>query len=593
MRLFNRWLLAAAAACLVAPAPVARAQEASLAVVPSKAPIVVQLNGYERARDRLGKFLGNSLPDVAPKLAKQVDDALREVTQGRDLKGLVKDGRIYVAVADLASLTDQPQVVVLLPVSSYKEFTNGFLKDDEKKSLKGEQGYDSVKLENQEDTFYLVDRKNYVAATNDKDLAKGLAKGDDAGLGKALSKETAQAFLAQDVSAYVNLQMINKQYGAQIKQFKALIDLALQGGGGMGLDKKQAEKAKQIFNGLLQVLDDGTAAVIGLDFRPEGANLHLSAQFRADSETNDFLKQLKPSALGELGGLPGGRMMYTASNFDPNKSKFLTALAQSALAEDMDEDAGKGIKEAIKDLSEAGRIYEVAMMKSLSDGMEVYEYKDGPKAVAAMTKMFKSLSKSGSFANVPLKDKPVLKQDAETVGGLKLNLVKFSFDFDKAVENLPEQIRESTKATMMKVAGEKTNVWYGNNGNQVIVVTGKDFTEARTALEEFQKQTNPLQSDESFAVTRKQLPKDATMLMLGDTARFLEAAMSMIKESAAGVPGFPGGGIPDLKAPKGKPAYFGAAVVMKDGHTGLDVFVPTTAVQQVRKMFAPLIDGDN
>jgi len=57
--------------------------------------------------------------------------------------------------------------------------------------------------------------------------------------------------------------------------------------------------------------------------------------------------------------------------------------------------------------------------------------------------------------------------------------------------------------------------------------------------------------------------------------------------------GFPGGGIPELKAPKGKPAFFGVAVTMKNEYTSFDMFVPVTAIQQVRKMFAPLIDGDN
>lgn len=592
MKSFRGWLIAVfAGVALTASRPVL-AQDSSLAVVPAKSPIVLQMNGFEKARDRLGKFLGNSLPDIAPKLAKQIDDGLQEVTNGRDLKGLVKDGRIYFVFADLASLGgDQPIVAVFVPVTSAKEFTDGFLKEAEKKSLKKEDGFDSVKMESQEDPFYLVDRKNYLAITNDKDLAKDLSKGGD-GLAKALPKDTADAFLSQDVSAYVNLRAINKQYGPQIKGFKAILDLGLQGGG-MGIDKKQAELIKQMFNGFLSVLDDGTGAVLGFDFRPEGVNIHLSAQFAADSGTNDFLKSLKPATLAQLGALPSGRIMYIASNFDASKSKTLQALMIEGLAADEDEDASKGIAEAVKELADADRTIDLTMMRTLAEGAEIGEYKDGAKAFAAMMKVFKSLTKTGSVGNVPLKDKPVIKENAETLGDWKFNSIKFSFDFDKAVEELPEQLREATKASMMKLAGDKTNVWIGVKGNKVISVTGKDWSDAKAALEEIQKGANPLDQEPSYAVTRKQLPADATMLFMADTSRFIEEAMSMVRDMAAGVPGFPGGGIPDIKAPKGKPAYFGAAIVMKNQHVGFDLFVPTTAVQQVRKMFAPLIDGDN
>src|SRR5437660_10171833 len=70
-----RWAWIAGFLIALAPAaPSVQAQEASLNLVPANAPIVVQMNGFDKARNRLGKFLGNALPDLAPKLAKQIDD---------------------------------------------------------------------------------------------------------------------------------------------------------------------------------------------------------------------------------------------------------------------------------------------------------------------------------------------------------------------------------------------------------------------------------------------------------------------------------------------------------------------------------------
>lgn len=590
-----RWLLAVSAGMLIALTGTARAQEMSLNMVPAKAPIVVQLNGLENARNRLGKLLGNALPDLAPKLAKQMDDGLKQLAEGRDLKSISKNGRIYFVISDLNNLFENPQAAILVPVSGYGDFKESFLKEDERKSLKkDDDGFDSVKVEGKEEPYFIVDRKNYVVLTADKNLAKSYAKGDEAGLNKAVSKSTVEAFVGQDISIYVNLKEINKQYGAQIRGLKSLLDLGLMGGG-MGIDKKQIEMIKQVFNGFLQIMEDGVAVVFGFDFRPEGANIRFMVQFGADSETNSFLKKLKPAALKEIGSLPGGLLTYSASNFDMNLSKTLSTIMKTALADDENEDAKKIIQDALKELSDNNRAFELTGANIITGGLQVAEYKDSAKAVASELKMYKAMSKTSTMGGLPLKDKPVIKENAETVGELKLHSVNLSFDFDKAVQEVPEQVKEATRAMLMKTAGEKSTLWFGSTNNKVIQVHAKDWTEAKDLLSKFLENKDPLDKDESFQITRKQLPVEATIVVMADSARFIQAMLDMVKEmfEMMPIPGLPGGALPMLKAPKGKPAYFGIAIVLKDEYASFDFFVPVTAVQQVRKMFAPLIDMDN
>ena len=592
MKMLSRGLLAVIV-CVAALPRLASAQDA-LAIVPGSAPIVVQVNGYEKARDRLGKLLGNALPDIAPKLVKQMDDGIRDMLDGRDLKAVSKDGRVFLVLTDLASLSDKPEYALIVPVSSVKEFKDSFLKEDERKALKKNgEGIESVKFDGKEDTTFFVDRKDHVIITNDADVAQSFVKPADKNLGAVLSKGTAAAFLAQDLSVFVNLKLVNKQYGAQIRGFKAIIDLTLQGGGGMGLDKKQIDLAKGLINSLISLFDDGVAAVLGVDFRPEGGNLNFTAQFASDSETNDFLKKMKPAAMKQLGTLPGGLLMYSASNFDASASKTLSAIMQNALADDEDEEARAGIKAALKEMAANERIVSLSASSSIGSSLEVSEYKDGPNAVAATLKLFKSISKSGTFGNVPLKKAPVIKENAETLGNFKFNSVSFDYDFDKAVEMLPEGIRDATRATMVRMVGDKPTMYFGSSGNTVIQISAKDWASAKASIESYLKGGNPLDKDEGFLSARKQLPADATMLMMGDSARVIEMLMDLVRDQAANVPGFPGGGIPDLKAPKGKPAYFGASIALKSEYASFDLFIPVTAVQQVRKMFAPLIDGDN
>jgi len=140
--------------------------------------------------------------------------------------------------------------------------------------------------------------------------------------------------------------------------------------------------------------------------------------------------------------------------------------------------------------------------------------------------------------------------------------------------------------------GETPTLWFGVSGIKMLSVTGTDWKEAKGSLEAYLKPADPLERDESFIGTRKQLPADISYLFAADSARFIQAVMDMVRETAGGLPGF-GGGIPELKAPKGKPAYSGMALTMKDEIFAFDVFIPVVAVQQVRKMLAPLIEGDN
>jgi len=586
------WLWAVAVVGLLASAGMASAQNASLGLVPSSSPIVIQVNGIDKARDRLGKLLGNAVPDLAPKLIKQIDDAIKEVSEGRDLKPIVKDARVYVVVSDLAELPDSPKIAIHLPITGYTEFKNSFLKEDERKSLKkNDGGYDSIKVEGIEEPINLVERKEYLILTNDADVAKSYVKGAGDNLAKTLSRETAQAFLGQDASVYVNLKMINKEYGAKIKGFKALLDLGL-GAGGMGINKRQGEMIKMMFNSLLSLLDDGEALVLGFDFRPEGANLRFLTQFASDTETNLFLKKLKPASLKDIGALSSGQLVYSISNFDLTTSKTMAAMMKEAQADDEDEDAKKAIEAAVKELMEIGQIQTISAGNQLNSMFSMTEFKDGAKANAAMLKMFKAMTKTGSYAGVPFKDKPVIKEGAETIGDYKMTQIRFAYDFDKAVESLPETAREGTKNAMIKTMGETPTLWFGVSGNKMLSVTGTDWKEAKGSLEAYLKPADPLERDESFIGTRKQLPADISYLFAADSARFIQAVMDMVRETAGGLPGF-GGGIPELKAPKGKPAYSGMALTMKDEIFAFDVFIPVVAVQQVRKMLAPLIEGDN
>ena len=97
---------------------------------PAKVPIVLQLNGPERIRERLTKMIGALPPAEAKLITNQLEAGWKTAFTGRKLTAVPKDGRVFVVIHELARFGDDtPPVSVLIPVTSYQEFRATFLTD--------------------------------------------------------------------------------------------------------------------------------------------------------------------------------------------------------------------------------------------------------------------------------------------------------------------------------------------------------------------------------------------------------------------------------------------------------------------------------
>src|SRR5262249_4839121 len=140
-------------------------------------------------------------------------------------------------------------------------------------------------------------------------------KGDT--LASKLDKALASKLLDADVSAYVDVKAITKQYGDEIDSFKALMDQAIQQFQTTGmLDKSQLDMVKRLYDGLFQLVEDSEGFVASLEFRPEGYMLRLHTQVGEKSKTNEVLRTFKPAALEGLTKLPTGQMSYITGTAD-------------------------------------------------------------------------------------------------------------------------------------------------------------------------------------------------------------------------------------------------------------------------------------
>jgi hypothetical protein len=584
----------ALAAGTTAAAPAPDTGKNAVLPYPAKAPVVVQVNGLEQVRDRLGKALTAAAPDLAPKLNKEIDDALKQALQGRHLSAVAK-GRLFLVVHDVSKIADdEPAVSLLVPVADYKAFRESFLTAEEKKSFeKGKDGVDTVKSSaaGNEMTVYLVDLKDYVAVTPDKATADTYAGKYTRAETKEMGAELAASFLAADVSLFVNLDLINDLYGEQIRQFKTLTDFALgqaqMGGMIPGLGKKQIEAFKTIANGIFQGLEDCRGLVVAAELRPEGANVRIQARFADDTPTGRMLRSETPTPLSGLQALPRGLTIYVGSKIGKSFTDVFKALAQEFAAADDDEKGAAALERLMADLAAAGPQGEYAANAPPETNLTVAAYKDPAKAVAAQTKLYQSLDAGSRMANIVLKEKPKVTEAAQTEGGFSFTEVRLHFDFEASVKDLPEPVKESTLATMKRAAKEKTAMWIGTDGKVVLTLTAKDWAAAKKVLDDYRGGKAGVGSVPGFALTRKNLPAEASMIGLAETGEMIQALADQLKALADNIPGFPvplGG----VKAPKGEPTYLGLALTLKRETATVDVFVPGAAMNVAVKMLAPL-----
>jgi hypothetical protein len=578
-------LVMALAASAGAREPTAAGDQSSLAAVPADTPIVVQLRGFERVKERAAATIRTAAPDLGPMIIMQLDQHLKSVLQGRDLKGAAKDGPIFIAFPTLDKLAeggDEAAPAVLVRVNNYAAFRDGIFTEEERKSIQRDPaGYEMATVGDK--TVCLLDRKPFAVLTPNRSLATAYARAgrSDKGLAGKLSKAVAGRLLDSDVAAYVDLAAVNKQFGDQIKAFRQLMEFAMQqaeAAGTPGLDKTQIEQAKNVFNVLFQIIDDGTALIAAADFRPQGLALHLETRFGAETKTNQSLLKLKPGKLDEVGTLPAGDMIYAQTEMDENTTKLLGGLANQ-----LGGAGGEAMLKTLGDLQAAGPQGSISAVSFPTAGITVARFRDPARAVAATTKMFQALEADSTFQNLVLKGKPEFRADAEKHRGFTLNHVTVRYDIDKMLEKqVPdENMRAAMKDAMKKLLGESVQTWYGTDGKVVVTLTGTDWASARQRLDDY-LDGKSIAKDASYQQVRRELPAEESMIALIDAPRFAVTMGEYITTMLKGMPvPFP---VPTLKPVKpGAPAFIGMTLTLRPEEGSVDLFLPGSSVHAVRK----------
>ncbi|MFO0808428.1 MAG: hypothetical protein U0746_07380 [Gemmataceae bacterium] len=577
---YSRWLAAAtlcAFAAVTSAAPVTGVSaDSPLSAVPAQAPIVIHVRGVERVKERLNAMLKEAVPDFAPIIGALAESKLTDLLNGRSFAGVEKTGPIFVALLEMPAGDADPAVAVIAKVTKYADFRDGMLVDDEKKSVKSDPaGFEKATVKDKD--FYFLNKGAYAVMTPSKDVATLMMK-PQPGLDGKLSADLAKKLTDNDLSVYVNMAAVNKTYGDSIKEGKDQFLALLDGVGGQ-IDKAQLESAKAVYSSIFQLIEDGKAFVIGVDFKPDGLAITLNTQVGSDTKTNELLKDVRPALLDEFGKLGSGYTTYSASQFGPAMLKRMSSMAYGMVPEG----AGrKAVEAAAEQMIAAGSLASYSSTNFPSQGLSVQSFKDPAKAVAAHVKMLEAIADGGVFQNAPTKGKPEIKADALDYKGFKLTYSRIVWDIDKMVEKVPNA-NDDTKEAMKKVLGSDVKTWFGTDGKLFISATAKDEAAAKAIIDAYLSGTKTLGSEAAYAVTRKNLPERASLIMLADANKFTQTMGDYMLKMIQSAP-LPIAVPKGIKPVQGKTSFLGFALTMQPENGGIDLFLPTTAVQEIRKV---------
>jgi hypothetical protein len=597
----SRWFQAAALVALLAVRPALAAPtdptRSSLGIVPAGSPIVVHIRGVEGLRDRVVAFLKNALPDVLPIIQPKIDEWIKDGINGRKVTGVPKDGPIFVVFTEVPKPgVEPPKMAILVTVSKFEEFRNGILTEDERKNIKSNGDVERTMIEGRE-PIYFVDRKTFAVVTPNEDLATTLAKKYDS-IESKVSKAQAAKLLGSDLGVYINLDPINKEYGEQIKTAKdGLKDFLDTLATSAGPQQKPAfELLKKLIGPSFQALEDSQGVLFTAEVRPTGVAFHAETELRPGSTTAVSLKGNKPSSFTELEKMPAQQMFYIGTETTPQLLEMLGGVLVGVAGE-KDERAMKAISVSLEQLAKAGPGMRIDSANVPTAGLQVWQFEDPAKAVAAQLKLAKSIDVGGTLGGGVLKEKPEIKENAEKYGLFTMTSVSLKWDIDKMMEQytagasgLGDDAKKQLAETLKKFLGDGIQYWFGTDSKVFVQVTAKDWATAEKLLDTYFKGGKTLGGTDTYRTIRKDLPAEGTMLILVDVVQYGALAVDVVKPLIGGVftlpPGFPG------KIDKDATGYVGVGVGLHSNHGTLDFVVSADAVKlSYKSFFAPFFGG--
>ena len=293
-------LLSAAAATLAAAGLTGTARADVAAQIPGDALFFVKVNDLRGTSDRLAQLANDfGIAAFNPDMGDPLGAAIREgkLTEGLDESG---DAAIYLMHDGGEDEPDDEDFVVLMPTTDFEAFVGNFegveMNDD---------GSASFDYEGEQVTA--VSRGGYVALSPGDTTTLMMEPGE----GLTVADQSADEVEDLDVVLYVNFEKVGPMLQAAVDeedpQSEAIEEMREEFADNeelAGLEPVAEAGIKQGFLVLTSFLRDAEATTAGISFDPDGIQVKLTADFKADSYLGTSVGSLAQSDASMLAGLP-------------------------------------------------------------------------------------------------------------------------------------------------------------------------------------------------------------------------------------------------------------------------------------------------
>ncbi|HMP04135.1 MAG TPA: hypothetical protein PKD86_18170 [Gemmatales bacterium] len=533
--------------------------------IPDKAPIVFQIKGVERVKERLTAMLEKGGPETKA-LVAEAEATLTLVLQDRKLAGMKADARVYLAVVALPDPHTEtgPEVAFFVQVQDYEAFRNGLLTEEQRQSVKKADGIETASLD--EGDLFLGRRGDLVVVTQRRGIAAAFVEGADAHpLAKKLPQERADLFNSRDLGIYINLELINKQYEQEIAMARSFLDMGMGQVGELGgFPASAADFFKSMFEGILQAFIDSRLLILSVDCEPEGVRAHLHMSFASGSTTNKTLTGLsRRVALTDLARLPAGMTAYQLGDYG-NSWSTMALLSLGFLGS---ENAGvrAAQKAAVAELTLAEPAGFATAARHIDYALYTWKFGNGALAEKALNKLYGTLQPGESYAMFLKLTKVEIAAEPVVHRGIQFRHIELGWSF----ADLPQEVVEALKAQM----GSGFKAWMGVSGDRWLMALGGDWDTARQHIDRYLDESETIGKLPGFESIANRLPAKATLFSTGDMSYAL--AQGMVGQG--------------FRAPAKDPTarevraadWYGFAIVIDPTELAVDLWLPVSGIAAV------------
>ena len=574
MKIVTRWA-SLGLLMLFALVPAARAQV--MQQVPAEAIVVIRIANLEKTSAKFAAFANElGLAQLQPELA---DPLASFQKQANIEQGLNRTGDMAFVFIDpqVVPAEDDQNMLVLLPVTDYKQFLANFPEADANQQIS------EVVFPDTEEPAFLTNWGNYAVISRSREAAALKPAGikPQGAVAKELETKDAVAFLNMPRLRQIAIPALHENREQIIQQLQE----------GFGQARPDMANMEQVVRSIAEhainvaevFLNEATGASMGLNLAEGGISTTFLVDFQEGGQFASAIKGFKNTEESMLRGLPEGKyLFYGGMVNDPQASQQVIAQLVDPIINDLRQAAGDQ-KAAVDQYYDALKRY-LAGYQSTSFGMVAPAGElgmspliqflsvvrgDAQQIQSSYADMIKAQEElTNAFGEAGAQTQTEITPKAKTVDGVAFDLYQTEITMDPQT---PEAA-QAQQAMMFMYGPDGVNVLSGVVDNKtVLVVSGVEDEVISSAIASAKANQDPLAKLAQVQAVSQQLPKSRVAAFYVPVDEIVSTTLGYANRMGFAIP---------LELPPDLPPI-GATVATEGGTIRIDSYTPMELVRSL------------